>query len=296
MSVFSDTTGKKYLYRYRPDTVYAIDEILNQYVRFSSKESLNDVFEFSFGGFFNSDRSSIEEKNKLLHNIFKIMSQVDGLEKIVTDETLNNMGSDLSGNHLDGNEDILLDIFEQSVQSKVKEMEGYFEKVAISCFCKKPLNATMMGHYSNNSRGLIISYERRKLELSLCEKADLFDVIYSETPYKMKYVDFLGLISVEGGENYRNDLLARKHLDWKYENEVRAIFPNPKKFGNNLDIDSECIAGVCFAPSASDAFKRVVVNICSLASIPVFESVKMKSSYDFEVVAVDEKNIKKVSS
>lgn len=285
MDVFSDTTGEKYLYRYRPDSVYTIDEILNQYVRFSMKDSLNDVFEFSFGGFLSSNRTSLKEKNILLHKLFSRLNATPEPTIKVSQSELIGIETNPDLDHFEGRGDELIGMLESAARSQIETMERHLNKVAVSCFCKKPLNATMMGHYCNNSKGLLISFKRKHLESSLSDISKLLDVIYSSEPYKMSLETFLDSSQVADWQ-LRNELLARKHSDWIYEDEVRAIIPNPEVSGTNFYFDLSCIAGVCFAPSANEAFKRVVCSICRQMNIPVYECKKIDGTYDFKSVLV----------
>lgn len=288
MDIFSDTTGEKYLYRYRPDKVYAIDEILNHYIRFSDKKSLNDVFEFYFGGISDFKHSSIEEKTTIIFNIILSMDKL-GIEHKYSKEFLKSINDpefSYSSDILNGKENEFLGYFQEVINKGSGPFEKHLENVLISCFCKKPLNAIMMGHYCNRAKGVVIAYKRNFLDKAFIN-TNLYDVIYSNHPYKIGVLDYLGLITGGDSSNYRNDLLARKQKQWAYEDEVRAILPNLSSINKNIDIGSDGIAGVCFNPNASKSFIKVVINVCAQKSIPVFECSKKSGSYELEANLFD---------
>jgi hypothetical protein len=108
-------------------------------------------------------------------------------------------------------------------------------------------------------------------------------------PYQVDLEDFVSLIKKEGLDHFRDELFGRKHTDWLYENEVRVIQSNDRKADNKVNINLSDIAGICFCMEATDAFKRVVTNICRSKSIPVYECVKKAGLYGFEAVLVDER-------
>ncbi|MEH6451140.1 MAG: DUF2971 domain-containing protein [Oleispira sp.] len=289
MDMFSDTTGEKYLYRYRPDTVYAIDELLNQYMRFSTKESLNDVFEFTVGMEESFEGLSIQDQNKYVYDFLEANKQLHVIDKNAGAGTAEKLKKDPASDHLEGRAPEILNAIEGILKDVVAEIEKKFQDMAVACFCKKPLNATMMGHYCNNSRGLIISYKRDVLESMFGTKDVLFDVVYADSPYKITPNNFIDLINRKYDQQYRNQFLGRKHSDWIYEDEVRAVQDDNDTLNNILKISSECVAGVCLGSNAPDAFKRVVANTCNLHKIPIFESTKKDMSYDFVVAPLDER-------
>jgi hypothetical protein len=285
MDVFSDTAGEKYLYRYRPDSVYVVDEILNQYIRFSSKESLNDEFEFTIGldDVFNG--LTLKEQNYYLYAFFKANNQLLLDDKLGAG-VANKLLSEPDVDHLKGRANIVLDHIKDSLIETVSSLEKLLNDMSVACFCRKPLNSTMMGHYCNNSKGLIISYDRQGLE-STFDEDSLFDVRYNESPFKFTADDLLDLISKSYKKNYRDELLGSKHSDWNYEAEVRVVQTNDIEGDESHEISSKHIAGVCFASNATKSFKRVMVNICDQRSIPIFECIKKAGSYDYEAVPID---------
>lgn len=289
MDVFSDTTGEKYLYRYRPDTVYVIDEILNQYIKFSAKDSLNDVFEFSIGTLSNFELLSVEEQNKYLYEFLKVNNKLNILDETLGLGLANKLILNPKVDHLKGQAVSILSIIEDGLNNVAKGLEEEFQKITVACFCRKPLNATMMGHYCNNSKGLMVSYHREGMERAFSGKNDLYDVIYDDNPLRITPSDFIDMIRGNSPVDYRTHFLGRKHSDWVYEDEVRVVKENDEESKNIHKVGLDTIAGVCFAFNATSAFKRIISSICLSQSIPVFECYKKGGTYGFEVRPLDGK-------
>ncbi|HIF9430201.1 TPA: DUF2971 domain-containing protein [Photobacterium damselae] len=211
------------------------------------------------------------------------------------------------------------------------------ENKYICAFSKNAINPTMWGHYGAAETGFVIIYESSDnfvdVESTLAnlsgsrekeegwyeigcytnERLMLRDVNYSKQLCKVNaferlihkfryseketYYDvpesFLGMID----RMQENKVGLVKYTDWKYEQEVRLIFPTYKHLPSEhrcLQVNSRHIKGVIFGPKTSDSSKEKVLMACAhllefvknKPDLAVFQAVDSLDSYSYQVFSV----------
>lgn len=162
----------------------------------------------------------------------------------------------------------------EGVYKADKELEGYFsqkeEMRIISLIEKngdeKPHNMLMWSHYTDEHRGCCIEFHFKSIE-------------DEEKTLPVKYFDKLKTEKVNSIE----EILRRKFVDWKYEQEVRYL--GPEKFVP-IEIDriylGMRIDNMYSNDDAEERFMRMLINTIN----PNIEVVKMCPE-DFDVHHID---------
>lgn len=211
------------------------------------------------------------------------------------------------------------------------------ENKHICSFSKNAINPTMWGHYGAAETGFVIIYEssdgfvdvestlpnlsgHREKEEGCFEIGSypneslmLKDVNYSKQPckvnaferliHKFRYTEieahydvpesFLGMIDLME----ENKVGLVKYTDWKYEKEVRLLFPTYEELPSEhrcLKVNSRHIKGVIFGSKTSDNSKERVLMACAhlleLAedkpNLAVFQASESNDSYSYQVFPV----------
>ncbi|MEZ8288045.1 DUF2971 domain-containing protein [Vibrio sp. 10N.237.312.B06] len=208
------------------------------------------------------------------------------------------------------------------------------ENKHICSFSKNAINPTMWGHYGAAETGFVVIYEssdgfvdvestlsnlsghREKEEgwyevgQYASESLKLKDVNYCKQPckvnaferliHKFRYSEreahydvpenFLSMID----RMEENKVGLVKYTDWKYEQEVRLLFPTYEELPSEhrcLKVNSRHIKGVILGPKISDSSKVRVLMACAhlleLAegklNLAVFQALDSHDSYSYQV-------------
>ena len=291
MDIFSDTTGEKYLYRYRSANHFTIDEILNHYLYMTDRSQLNDLNEFKWrletGGEGNIFDASTEEK------ISWIVKSIKSYIPENRDLGINNFTRECVENISRGKK-----FYKEYVDKKLFELvldiykglkEHYDNEVfRIACFTKKPLNATMMGHYGGNE-GVIVAYDVQEIRKHLGNFA-LITVNYDDKPYSYPLSKSHDPNTPGFYQDIHVGMCATKFKDWAYEEEVRLVLRNGEKMLKDTQqfvLFPSAVAGVCLAPKIKKQFSNVLFQTCSQRKIPMFKVIEKEETYGFEVSAMD---------
>lgn len=287
MDVFSDTTGKKYLYRYRTANHFTIDEILNHYLFMTARSQLNDLNEFKWkletSGSGNVFDATTEEKKAWIiggiknHGNESSQSHIEYFQLACSDALRRGKGQ-----------------YEKFINAEVMELVSNIlrelakhteddDALRIACFSKKPLNATMMGHYGGNE-GVIIAYDVQEIEKQLGQKA-LTPVVYGEKPFIYPLSRLSDSKTADLIDSIHIGMCATKLDDWSYEQEVRLVLQN--RYGINdshqMVLFPSVVAGVCLAPRVSKPFANVLIYNCGQRKIPVYQAAEKEGTYQFNV-------------
>ena len=270
--IWSDTTGEKYLYRYRPASVFTVHEVMFQGLYFQTRDKLNDLAEMKVEfRQFDDILISTEEKISILmqsleergHTVRDLRQQ--WIERFVSSPSE-------AKDELNNNFEIAFRKAEIEQRDQVEEIL----KGGVCCFSTKPLNPTMLAHYSNND-GVVLAFDREKMLSSLDVKDNaVFKVRYESEPIP---IDLMSIILKGLHPEFEQapsvDFVAMKHEDWKYESELRLV--SMEKNGSFQSLGNGALAGLCFAPKSSETTREIFSKICSDNSIPVFECESINS-------------------
>lgn len=289
MDVFSDTTGERYLYRYRTANHFTIDEILNHYLYMTSRDQLNDLNEFKWRIDTDSEnnifRASTQEKAAWIVNGINIHGA--DVRKLGLDNFTRSCVENISLGPAHYEKFInaeLMNLF-SNIYNGIKENYDYDDVFRIACFSRKPLNATMMGHYGNN-QGVIIAYDVQEIRKHYGNNA-LVPVTYDDKPYSYPLSKMHDLSEPGLYQSIHVGMCARKFKDWAYEEEVRFVLRNSQEIDNinhQAVLFPSVIAGVCLAPKIQKQFSNVLIHACTERKIPVFKAQERDGTYCFNAV------------
>ncbi|MDF1640441.1 DUF2971 domain-containing protein [Thalassolituus oleivorans] len=268
--IWSDTTGEKYLYRYRPANLFTLHEVMFQRLYFQTRDKLNDPAEMRIN-FQNLEKMDLGRKITLYMRAL----EKGGLnEATLRNELIEKWVKDWR--EAQASFISRFDAILNESEAKYRSLTESILKNGICCFSKKPLNPTMLAHYSNND-GVVLAFDRKKMLKSLkIENTGFFNVQYEtdQTPIDLKSLIFHDL-EPESSNKPKIDFLAMKYKDWEYESEVRLV--STDKGASSEILDNGVLAGLCFAPKSSETTREIFSKICSDNSIPVFECESINS-------------------
>jgi len=183
--------GKPYVFRYRPDNDFTLDEIKDSYIYFQKRDLLNYPFD--------SAPDLIDLKNIDLENLYKAFENLVGKEKT---EFIVKRFSD-----------------KELKETVISFIPNFINKHGIASFTMLPgINMPLLTNYANNHKGLYLQYNI-DLDLEFFKGLNL-----------MNYQKELKKISIELLQNEEDiyKIFFLKQENWSYEQELRLI---KEKFG-----------------------------------------------------------------
>lgn len=253
------------LFRYRSYNEFTLKEILYDELWFSSVENLNDPFEFPF--FFNRDYKYDYWDLLRIYTECKIRT----IDQIIT----LNKNDDLSPEKQLNLIDDLITELESNIRKDILESN-------VCCFTKKSNNSLMWSHYADGMRGLCIAYDQdllseanvtwEKIEyVNLIKKMHISDCRVEETD-KSTNDHYHAKIIFDHNDLYKYSYF--KHLNWKYEEEVRSVIT---KFddkhivnGQVWKIKENTIKGVIVGYKMPKYNMDIIRMICRNKNIPIY--------------------------
>ena len=198
------------LYRYRPLSSYAIDDIINNKITLTSIGEFNDVFDGAFHQYGTMEEiESAAETRWVEMETHRIAAHLpDGLLR---------------------RDDIVKPYIEYlKTESRLKFRELDYLGTYVCCFSKENNSTLMWAHYADSNKGFCIEYDFNKLPIpkgNLLRKS-IFPVAYTSTP-----IDVRDLLAETGSQIYQYPLDAailctalNKASMWQYEQEWRVVW------------------------------------------------------------------------
>ena len=185
--------GKPFVFRYRADNDYTLDEIERSYIYFQKRELLNDPFD--------STPDLIELKKVNTKKLLIVLEKIAGrkkrnyIEKILSPKKL-----------------------EETVKESIPK---FINKHGIACFTMLPgINMPMLANYANNHKGLYLQYNSQ------------FDLEFFKSLRPMNYQKELKKIAIKMAinENDIYEIFYLKQYNWAYEQELRLVKDNYGEF------------------------------------------------------------------
>lgn len=201
-----ERAGKPYVFRYRPNNEFTLDEIKNSYIYFQKRELLNDPFD--------STPDLVDLKNIDLNKLIKY------IERISSKRTVEFLEKKLSPKEL-----------EKTVRNSIPK---FINKYGIACFSMLPgINMPLLANYANNHKGLYLQYN---IDLD----SDFFRGLRL-----MNYQKELKKIPIELLENESDifEIFYLKEINWAYEQELRIIKENFGKYNINKNALRNIVCG-----------------------------------------------------
>tara|TARA_R110002050_G_scaffold271734_1_gene415318 strand:- start:458 stop:1201 length:744 start_codon:yes stop_codon:yes gene_type:complete len=201
-----EKAGKPYVFRYRPDNDFTLDEIENSYIYFQKRELLNDPFD--------STPDLIELKNIDFKKLFKYFEIISGKK------TREYLEKKLSSKEL-----------EKTARGSIPK---FINKYGIACFSMIPgVNMPLLANYANNHKGLYLQYNID------------FDLDFFKSLRIMNYQKELKKIPIELLANEKDifEIFYLKEKNWAYEQELRLIKENFGKYNINKNALRNIVCG-----------------------------------------------------
>lgn len=217
-------TGKPYLFRYRADNDYTLDEIENSYIYFSERESLNDPFDSSPDLInFTSDKIDPDAYLQLFRKYFT--SEKDKM-------------------YFDKNYSI-----EELIKLTKEYIPKYLNEFGISCFSMFPyINMTLWANYANNHKGICLQFNYEN------------DIEFFQGWRVVKYFEELKQIEYNPTENESQlmDVFYIKDKNWSYEKEVRLV----KMKKGKVNFKKKSLRNIICGYKTDIEYIDKIINIC----------------------------------
>lgn len=202
-----ELAGPPYIFRYRPNNDFTLDELEDNYIYFSDIDSLNDPFDS------NPKLIRLTENKEEWENFHRLMS--------------NNIKEELTQSYFQRN--FTSENLEKFVQENI---ERFIKRFGIACFSINPINLPLWGNYAGNYKGVCLQFNA---DLDTDFFSGLRIVQYENNLTQKEFKPF-------SNENDIIDLFYRKQENWHYEFEVRLI----KNFQGKAQFKKEALRNVIF--------------------------------------------------
>ena len=196
------------LYRYRPFSTYAVDDIVNNKITLTSIGEFNDIFDGAIHRY-----GTIEEKEKAAEAKWFEMETLRKAARL-PDSILQRDAFIRS----------FIENFKKESRLKFRELD--YLATYVCCFSTENSSTLMWAHYADSNKGLCIEYDFNRLTISNLLRMSVFPVIYTEKP-----LDITDLMSDTGKQVYQYSFDAgilcsalNKASIWQYEQEWRIVW------------------------------------------------------------------------
>ncbi|WP_425390767.1 DUF2971 domain-containing protein [Ekhidna sp.] len=220
----SDFLGAKYLYRFRGNKTYFIDELRNAALYFPSKSQLNDPFD-CYTKILRFDNSSEIIRKKAFAEIRKRMPNQ-------TRQQIRSILRDMSSNEL--------------IQTVKDRFETLMQNSGIGSFSITPANLMLWSHYANWHQCVCLGFNIENDE-------DFFN-----QREVVRYVDEISQFDYSGSSRDFVRVATTKSNMWRDEREVRILKP---KYGSH-SFKKKALIRVIFGLKCEDSTIRECMKIC----------------------------------
>jgi len=215
--------GKGFIFRYRPNNNYTIDELKNNYIYFSKRQQLNDPYDCYPGMLqISEDKYSLQKHlNRALRT--KPRDQRQGLKR-----------------HYESNNGEYKKLLDN-------EMSNILNNIGIACFSDLPVNLMMWSQYGNFHKGICLQYE-------LKDDPKFFSPIF-EMSYKEELPKFIYNPDFNNDEIFFR-VLSTKSRVWEGEREIRVF---KSSFGK-LNFKPACLRSIVFGINCDWEYMKEVIK------------------------------------
>lgn len=246
-----DKAGVPYLFRYRNNNKFTIDEISNNYIFFPNSEKLNDPFDAS-------------------HKLLDINDDFDNIEK-----SYNYLNSKLVDNKIKN-------YFEEKFKNKIafkdflkSSIIEYINKTGIACFSNSQLNFMMWANYANNHQGICIQYNI-KYDKEFFKGCRIVDYVED-----LKQINYL----IYKNEEEILNLFYMKLKLWKEEYEIRLI----KNTTGKHNLNPKSIRSIIFGLRTSVNYKKKIIKAVkdNNSQIKVYDSQLLQTGFGLSLTEIE---------
>lgn len=218
-----EKSGPPYLFRYRSNSEFTIDELENNYIYFSDRKELNDPYD-SIPSLINLTNDLEELKssyNLILENINDSITKSYFTRKFSAD----------------------------NVKHLINEsLESFLNLFGIACFSINQLNLPLWANYSNNSKGICLQFNMDK------------DVNFFKNWRPVTYETDLKqtIFNPSTNQNGIMDVFYRKLKLWNNEYEIRLVKQEKGKIKFKKEALANVILGYNIEPNYKDKIIKTV--------------------------------------
>ena len=205
---YSFSTVFPALYKYRPMSKYAVDDILSGHMMATSIGEFNDLFDGAMHNYGTKEEC-----------IQAAEIEWNELEKL-------RISAGISSSLLRYEDYVGMYTEHFKTESRLKFRELDYLGTYVCCLSSKCDSTLMWAHYANSNTGVCIEYDFNDPKLKPLQRSMVFPVAYSQSP-----VDLRDLLDDEKCKVYPYPLDAavlcaalNKATVWNYENEWRLVF------------------------------------------------------------------------
>ena len=228
------------IYKYLPINEYTFTNLLNNQIWFSSPLDFNDPFDCKMF-------KLIKSREKKLVKFFK--------KKNYSDFYINNEVKEYRDN---------LNKYYQDADEKTKEIIA--KDYPISCFSKTKENILMWSHYSNNHKGLCLTFSSFVLNNSFKYNNGKNKTLLSQlfnVKYKKKYAE-LDFFNNNKIRDCIKNMFKYKSTYWKYEEEVRII---SDRYGA-VEFKKEALTEIVFGCKSDKQVRKDIIKLIKKCNYP----------------------------
>jgi hypothetical protein len=216
-----EKSGPPYLFRYRSNSEFTIDELENSYIYFSDRKELNDPYD-SIPNLINLTNDAEELKSS--YNLI-----LENINDSITKSYFNRKFS----------ADNVKDLINES-------LEPFLNQFGIACFSINQLNLPLWANYSNNSKGICLQFNMNK------------DVDFFKNWRPVTYETDLKQTIFNPSTNQSGimDVFFRKLKLWDKEYEIRLV----KQQKGKIKFKNEALANVILGYNIEINYKDKIIK------------------------------------
>ncbi|MGF1903427.1 DUF2971 domain-containing protein [Aliivibrio sifiae] len=227
------------VYRFFSDEEHNFQGLAESYLWFSEIDKFNDPFEVVINSedFDFRQLSSAQLKAFLLSNKGITFGDPDTDNSYV----IGDFSDEELGRFVVEQYHVLVNALNVIVLEIIKQKQNNKFHCLVHDANIKPLESRLMwSHYSNGLRGFVIEFDFDPVLTSIAHKSNDDFGGYTLINYtELGFTDYIKSVIDSGKPLFADRMLFSKHIDWKYENELRLICSNEKVF-----YDSSCISRI----------------------------------------------------
>lgn len=287
----------RFLYKYRPASDYAINNLATDTVWLNSPYDYNDPFECV--EYLDFKKLHEINANEFVDDYFsqvtaKYTVPIDLINSFKESENpMRSLSAYILAKYESYDEDTITTILNafDSVLNKVSE-DGFQQRnmrmqqtLKVCSFCESPSQLLMWGHYADFHKGFCIEYDLSKWGLNDIRRRLLCPVIYSNKLYDSTEHHIKSIINGRFNNLYPIISCATKSIEWSYEREWRFIFnigPSFDKQNYRMDCQSKVYLGLRIEPKR----EQQILDICKARRISLFRAKQSFDKYElnFEMI------------
>jgi hypothetical protein len=168
--------------------------------------------------------------------------------------------------------------------------DNMIKNVGVASFSLNPRNILMWSHYADNHKGYLLHFSSDKLPAGLLNRPPELQLQagrYNLLTYNIQYMEKLPevpTIRIDEDTNKLLDMmLLTKSLDWKYEEEVRAIdhVQGEGIYSYNPSLLKSIVLGMCMSEERCKEIQDTIKKVNKLRDKPikVYKAHASKDAY-----------------